>query len=1026
MDKLIIEDMENNIREIFFPKAEKFCFKPGQESAIRTILGGSDLFVQLPTAGGKTLCYMYPAVMLPGITIVISPLVRLMYDQVEYFNRTMKKAPEPYRNFKAIVMRHEDEYSVRSKKKSVLSDINVKMIYMSPEKINSPGFLHFIGEVTKTRNISMVVCDEAHCISLWGWDFRKSYFRIPHLVDFLKTQQKVRPIVAAFTATATEAVKTDVISNLKLNIVNKDDEVDIQKDNLVVDIIETTDEERVDSVIEYITGNLESRKKSDNKCIIFCSTKNSVEMLRNSLIKNQTRLPRRDYMIAICHGGMSEDKKRENIEIFSQQNKTKADNGRYGANILVATKIVGMGMDIDNVDLVIHYDIPDTIEDYYQEIGRAGRREGVIAHAKLFYTEEDIKNKLAIMAATLDKIPKKDPTLEVYKRIISQYRLVKLIEMIRGAGGKEDINNYIYDQLKAYFSMSVSADKQLFQIYRAYREVTSEKRISTYLRGKWKKKTLEDIVLEVRKLYPKEIASKEYLGSFISMNVSKVAGLIRKGEYESGKEQIIPISNHYGSDIIIGPKKSGAYDFINTDKYTEVIYSSGDPLEFSENLRENINENRDKALIKCGSLEESDALFYELKKRYHVSMAYSRDIVLYSGIKRHIDRNVKGKIFLDCPEDLDDEKTFETLKNRIIRHLNKPIYIRCKGMSQVFKAYDTLNESLELKDINLRIKLKVRRVGSTSFIVTNAPDQDNINFFDMMVSDAIYTVAEFEKPGEEITINDILRCISGDPSYRAYVRNDELQSKNKNTSDDKNVWRQVINSVEKLKKTTIKIENTDNSMSNGLSKKKVWSGALLKVDTISEEGCLPRYRYLDKSPLYEYAEASHGQFYTINHEMLHPTSAGKKNRVPNSLMNLKLKYYLAYRLLLANPKFCRNSSDYFTRNRGNILNVSGDRETSLFNILGIDGYEDKKKRQFVYERISKILDIYKIYYEYLQLYNKNSLYFYHKKEVDDNGKPYFRLMFHPRKPKMIVGGKAEGEAEKEKEMEKETEKKAEE
>ena len=322
------------------------AFRPGQEKLIDGVLCGRDVFGIMPTGGGKSICYQIPALMLPGITLVISPLISLMRDQV----MALKAAGVPA----AYINSTLNGAQVQAVYRNLLAG-RYKIVYIAPERLDYPGF----GSVAARLEISFLAVDEAHCISQWGQDFRPSYLRIVNFIENLPR----RPVVGAFTATATKQVREDVERILKLREPIRT-VTGFDRPNLFFDVIHP---ELKDRELKRILAS--KRGKSG---IIYCSTRKKVETVCENL-QDQ------GYAVTRYHAGLEEQERTRNQEDFLYDRK----------NIMVATNAFGMGIDKSNVSFVIHYNMPKSIEAYYQEAGRAGR-DGTEAECILLYNGSDV------------------------------------------------------------------------------------------------------------------------------------------------------------------------------------------------------------------------------------------------------------------------------------------------------------------------------------------------------------------------------------------------------------------------------------------------------------------------------------------------------------------------------------------------------------------------------------------------------------------------------------------------------------
>ena len=321
-------------------------FREGQEHIVNTILSGRDALAIMPTGAGKSICYQLPALMLPGITIVISPLISLMQDQVKALNAAGIRAAYINSSLTETQITKALNYAARGV---------YKIVYVAPERLETWEFRQF---VTKAE-ISMVTVDEAHCISQWGQDFRPSYLKI---VDFVNRLEP-RPILSAFTATATEEVKEDIVCVLGLQ--NPELVVTgFDRENLYyrVENIRKKD----DFVVEYVENHAEESG------IIYCATRKNVDEVYELLWK-------RGVPVVKYHAGMDTEARKKSQEDFIYDRLP----------VIVATNAFGMGIDKSNVRYVIHYNMPQSMENYYQEAGRAGR-DGEPSQCILLFSARDV------------------------------------------------------------------------------------------------------------------------------------------------------------------------------------------------------------------------------------------------------------------------------------------------------------------------------------------------------------------------------------------------------------------------------------------------------------------------------------------------------------------------------------------------------------------------------------------------------------------------------------------------------------
>lgn len=366
-------------------------FRQGQEQLIEAALNGQDVLGIMPTGAGKSLCFQIPALMMDGITLVISPLISLMKDQVGTLNQAGIHAAFLNSSLTQGQYHTALKYAMQGR---------YKIIYVAPERLETEGFINFA--LNSGVKISMLAVDEAHCVSQWGQDFRPSYLNI---LSFVKKLAR-RPIISAFTATATSKVRDDILQILSLErpvILT----TGFDRSNLTFKVKHIKDKD------SYILDYLVSHRQDSG--IIYCATRKNVEKVYDMLNAN-------GLSVTKYHAGLSAEERKENQDSFIYDIKP----------VVVATNAFGMGIDKSNVRFVIHYNMPQCIENYYQEAGRAGR-DGEDSECVLLYSPQDIMiNKFFIEHR--EPNPDMDAEEQARLMILDKRRLNAMVDYCKTTG----------------------------------------------------------------------------------------------------------------------------------------------------------------------------------------------------------------------------------------------------------------------------------------------------------------------------------------------------------------------------------------------------------------------------------------------------------------------------------------------------------------------------------------------------------------------------------------------------------------
>lgn len=617
-------------------------FRRGQENIINSILSGNDVLAIMPTGGGKSICYQIPALLLDGVTIVISPLISLMKDQVD----AIKEMGIESTYINSSLTSKEFEEIITNVKEN-----KYKIVYVAPERLES---YEFIMAITECR-ISQIAIDEAHCVSQWGHDFRSSYRRIKNFIEMLN----IRPIVTAFTATATEEVKGDIINLLGL----RDPSLFVtgfDRENLFINIEKGNDKKSY--ILKYIEEN------RDSSGIIYAATRKEVDYIYELLTSN-------GYKAGRYHAGLNDELRKENQEDFIKDK----------INIMVATNAFGMGIDKPNIRFVIHYNMPKNIEGYYQEIGRAGR-DGEKSECILLFSPSDIHTQKYLIEVSTENIERKNNQYLKLKQMVDLiysndcYR--KYILNYFGESVSEDCNNCSSCLSEGELvDKTIDAQKVLSCIYRMKKSF-GVAMVVDVLRGSKNSKVINAKFNELSTYGIMKDYSSDELKVFINTLISH--GYI---DYVEGTYPVIKLNNK--SIKVIKGEENVQF------KEVKIKSTSNDNNTLFEILRElrfNIaNEEGVPPYIIFG-----DNTLREMSTKYPLNL---EELMNISGVGE-VKLNKYGEIFINTIKDYVDENNIKIVNNEY-KKKNEEVYLNVESNKELLSRLKVIRREFANKENSL-------------------------------------------------------------------------------------------------------------------------------------------------------------------------------------------------------------------------------------------------------------------------------------------------------------------------------------
>lgn len=873
-----------------------------QGDIIRSVLKKKDTLAVLPTGGGKSYCFWGPSFCYEGLTLVVTPLVALMQDQVKGFNKKFLKLHDLYVKgdivdvngiyYKGEIYRaiypgmnnlslegffDEIANPTPNDGEDETAIIKYKLIYISPERLSDYKFLRELkkrqekGEI----NIDVLVLDEAHCLSQWGFAFRESYLLVG---NFIKKLMK-RPVIAAFSATVTQSDRDQIFNILKFGDKTNQYLCYKKRDNLNVKIIHCSDaNDDNNKNLKHRLAELKKilRKNEGKKCIIYCTTIKEVKHLYKFLTsKNNMKY---QFVPAKYYGEMSRIERSRNLERFSAKKDDKLSNNQTPTNIMIATKAFGMGIDRDDIELIIHYDVPTSLEDYYQEIGRAGRDSKIKAACYLLYSEANMKSTISW---SIDNAMSEEAKTYPIGGLFSEQ-------------ARENIRFYMYYRLARVWDycnrfLDTNKDNSEEDCLEYVMQYFAEKEL-----GDEAKKVMDGFYEFIEKIFqeyikPLKSCCFQYNGCEHTKTIEYICEKKRQEEINKELKKILGQI----TELHINNTRIANYLRWNAEEYTGEVCLTIDEWKRKE---ENISERR-KGLMRTDISE--NAAFIRMEVPETEISKYIE--VKWKNFKRK-DKEAIGVIFVVHQS----ENTIARILRRegaIWSDISKEDSLNSLMGKEIVGLFprDRYNKWYEGK--NTIVTLKGKRTREVKFSIRTVSGEDynenKLNYFDMCVADAIYSIEANEK--NIIYVKSIWQVLTGNTNNAFSGRKPQKESEDGTPTKEKSkVEMEIERSIQKMQNLRVTIE--DSAIS----------------EIIKDEPFLPieerngekerGYSYEEIPPLYRYAELLNGEFITVPVAMLNGNAIkllreesenvrGKK--LKNSLDNVMLLHYLLHRIAIA-------------------------------------------------------------------------------------------------------------------------------